>query len=143
MEAISNEKLSYMLPKKNENGLYINEKNEIIQFRFLCIDESYSCPHCGAEGRWVYYWIENGIKRGAMAGCYKKLTGMITKGDREKYFELLADKQAKNKPLNGWDKNVIRMMEFMKDGKYPIEWCNQKIDSILKERTMFLAKKRY
>jgi hypothetical protein len=30
------------------------------------------CPHCGAEGRYVYSFIcEDGKRRGAMAGCLK------------------------------------------------------------------------
>lgn len=33
---------------------------------------SAQCPHCGAEGRYVYTFIcEDGKRRGAMAGCLK------------------------------------------------------------------------
>lgn len=32
-----------------------------------------TCPHCGAEGRYVYRFIcEDGTERGAMAGCFKQ-----------------------------------------------------------------------
>jgi hypothetical protein len=30
------------------------------------------CPHCGAQGRYIYYFeCEDGTRRGAMKGCYK------------------------------------------------------------------------
>jgi hypothetical protein len=34
--------------------------------------EPTNCPHCGALGRYIYYFtLENGEKAGAMKGCYK------------------------------------------------------------------------
>lgn len=114
-------------------------------FKFIGIKDcgSTSCPHCGAEGRYIYTWEENGVQRSAMAGCYKMLTGNFEKGENEKYFELLSEKQAKGKELNGWDKTVIKMLEFKKNGTYPESWCNEKINNALTERKNFLAKKRF
>lgn len=102
-----------------------------------------TCPHCGATGRYIYVWSENGKRRSAMAGCYKALTGKLEKGEDVRYFEILAEKLAKNKPLNGWDKNIMRLEGFRREQKYSEGWINSKIKQILSERKMFLAKKRY
>jgi hypothetical protein len=42
--------------------------------RFLGIDEceGSSCPHCGAEGKYIIrFQCDDGIRRGAMRGCVK------------------------------------------------------------------------
>jgi hypothetical protein len=115
-------------------------------FKFKGIDDTGGgacCPHCGSEGRYIYNWEQDGKGYSAMVGCFKLLTGRLDIDDKTKYFQLLAEKQAKNKPLNGWDKTVIRMQEFIKSGKYSEDWCNQNIDKALSERQIFLARKRY
>lgn len=114
-------------------------------FKFIGIKDygSTSCPHCGAEGRYIYTWQEDGVIKSAMAGCYKALTVKLEKGDDVRYFELLAEKQVKNKPLNGFDKSIIRLQGFLAEGKYSDDWVNRKILEVLKERKMFLSKKRY
>lgn len=114
-------------------------------FKFIGIKDygSTSCPHCGAEGRYIYTWEEDGVIRSAMAGCYKMLTGKVNKGEKEKYMELLFEKQAKGKTLNSWDKSIIRLLSYITENKYPESWCNQKIDQVLSERKIYLSKKRY
>lgn len=126
--------------------------NAAIEFHFLYIEDhgpcddgrgSAICPHCGAEGRYIYHWTENSEHRAAMAGCYKALTGHLRKGEYEHYMELLSEKQAKNKQLNGWDKSIIRLLDFKKTGKYPAEWCDQKISEQLIDRRKFLTERHY
>lgn len=101
------------------------------------------CPHCGAEGRYIYVWEEDGKRRGAMAGCYKQLTGKIQKGELDQYVQLISEKQAKGKKLNTWDESVIRLLEFKQSGKYPAEWCDKKINETLGQRNKWLAEHRY
>lgn len=117
----------------------------VSNFKFLGVEDcgATSCPHCGAEGRYIYTWEEDGIPRAAMAGCYKALTGHINKDDKQLYFELLSEKQAKNKPLNGWDKNIIRLLQYKSDNTYPKEWCDKKINDVLSERQIYLQRKRH
>lgn len=114
-----------------------------IDFKFLGIKDygSTCCPHCGSEGRYIYSWQENGIIKSAMAGCYKLLTVHIEKGDKDKYFELLSEKQAKGKKLNGWDINVLRLLSF--ECKYPKEWIDNKIHEVLRQRQQYLNKRKY
>lgn len=114
-------------------------------FKFIKIEDcgSTQCPHCGADGRYIYTWEEDGIRHSAMAGCYKALTGKLEKDEKQQYFVLLSEKQAKNKPLNSWDNNIIRILSYKEEGKYPDSWCDNKIEQVLSERKMYLAKKRY
>lgn len=106
-------------------------------FKFIGIDDTgpesgARCPHCGADGRYIYRWEYEGKIYGAMAGCYKMLTGTIEKGEKERYIELIAQKQSRNKELNSWDKSILRMLQFQKEGKYPDSWIENKIDEILR-----------
>lgn len=78
-----------------------------------------------------------------MAGCYKALTGQLSKGDEDRYFELLAEKQAKGKKLNGFDTSVMRLQTFAQEGKYPKDWCDMKIRETLRQRKQYLATRRF
>lgn len=116
-----------------------------LPFVFECIQDTgpssgASCPHCGAEGRYIYNWFEFGERRAAMAGCYEALTGRIKKGDKDRVMELISKKQSRNKPLNGWERSILRMEQFKADGKFPSEWCDQKINETLSQRKQYLAK---
>lgn len=114
-------------------------------FKFIGIKDygSTCCPHCGAEGRYIYTWEQDGVKKSAMAGCYKALTGMFSKSEEDRYFQLLAEKQAKNTPLNGWDKNIVRLQQFLSDGKYSADWVQARISDVLRDRKAYLSRKRY
>jgi len=114
-------------------------------YKFIGIEDcgSATCPHCGSDGRYIYTWEVDGIKKSAMAGCYNKLTCAIKKNDEDKYFELLAEKQTKGKTLNGWDKSILRMLDFRKNGTYPDLWIDKKIKEILSERKKYLDLKHY
>jgi|GEM_PF-7099414 len=99
------------------------------------------CPHCGADCRYVYHWVEFGEMRGAASGCYAALTGKIKMDDYDSFIKKLAENQTKNKPLNGWQKTVVRMFEFIEQGKYSAEWCNEKIWEAIRDQKSFAAKK--
>lgn len=101
-------------------------------FQFISVEDhgDACCPHCGAEGRYIYSWAEHGVIKSAMAGCYAALTGQIKKDDITSFIERLSVKQAKNKPLNGWDKTVIRMQQYILDNQNDeskLNWANGKI----------------
>jgi hypothetical protein len=116
-------------------------------FQFLYVDDTGGdacCPHCGAEGRYIYHWAEFGQVRAAMAGCYSVLTGKLDKDDQDKFMEVLSKKQATNKPLNGWQKTVIRMQEYIQnnnadDGK--VNWALNKIREAVVSQKQFAFKK--
>lgn len=112
-------------------------------FQFLEVkDYGYACcPHCGAEGRYIYSWAEYGQVRSAMAGCYAGLTGQVKKDDYSTFMEVLSRKQAQGKPLNGWQKTVLRMQQFIADGRYSEDWCNQKIKEAISQQKQYAFKR--
>jgi hypothetical protein len=102
------------------------------------------CPHCGAEGRYIYTWAEFGVIKSAMAGCFAALTGKMKMGDTDSFIQKLSVKLAKNKPLNGWDKTVLRMQQYIVDnpndeGKKA--WAKAKIAEAVRECKMYAFKK--
>lgn len=102
------------------------------------------CPHCGAEGRYIYTWAEFGVLKSAMAGCYKALTGKIKKDDVTAHIERLSVKQAKNKPLNGWDKTILRMLDYVNKNSSDnskVNWANGKIWDAVREAKSYSFKK--
>lgn len=102
------------------------------------------CPHCGAEGRYIYTWSEFGNVRSAMAGCYAALTGRITKDDVSAHIERLSVKQAKNKPLNGWDKTILRMLDYISSNasdQGKVSWAQSKISQAVSEAKAYQFKK--
>jgi hypothetical protein len=117
--------------------------NPSLPFQFLVVEDcgNACCPHCGAEGRYIYHWAEFGKAHSAMAGCYAALTGRINKDDREQFFETLSKKLATGKPLNGWQKTVMRMQAFIQEGKYSVEWCERKIMEAISDQKRFAFKK--
>jgi hypothetical protein len=115
-----------------------------MKFEFIGVKDcgETTCPHCGAEGRYIYEWAEDGQPRAAMAGCYKLLTGKLEKNDVQKAYQTLAEKQAKNKPLNGWEKTIMRMEAFKAEGKYSKEWCDEKIREAVSQKKMYASGRR-
>jgi hypothetical protein len=107
-------------------------------------DSGACCPHCGAEGRYIYVWAEYGQKRSAMAGCYKALTGRIKKDDVTEHIERIAVKQAKHKPLNGWDKTILRMLEYINKNSQDagkVSWADSKIWQAVREAKAYSFRK--
>lgn len=115
-------------------------------FQFLEVVDcgSACCPHCGAEGRYIYHWAEHGVVKAAMAGCYSALTGKLKKDDYTSFMETLSRKQASGKPLNGWQKTVLRMQDYIQknssdEGK--VNWATSKIADAIADQKRFAFQK--
>jgi hypothetical protein len=123
------------------------ELDPTLAFQFLEVVDTGGdacCPHCGAEGRYIYYWHEYGKGRSAMAGCYAALTGKLNKDDFSKFMEVLSRKQATNKPLNGWQKTVVRMNKYIQDNNNDdgkVNWALQKIKEAGADQKRFAFQK--
>lgn len=58
------------------------------------------------------------------------LTGKINKSDIENHIERISVKQAKGKALNGWDKTILKMLEYKQNNSEDsgkVNWANIKI----------------
>lgn len=73
-----------------------------------------TCPHCGAEGRYIYWFVlEDGSRHGAMAGCLK----LFPQSETAKEHQRILDKQRQGKKLNGWDNDNLDAIEGLKVGR--------------------------
>ena len=107
------------------------------------------CPHCGAEGRYVYQWVgEDGNTYSAMAGCFKALTtGYVNSYDAE-YTKVLA-KAAQGKKLNGWDKSILGVvskwhtLKHQENAGHYKAWMVEKVKTIQLERRNYMKRRGY
>lgn len=124
--------------------------DESLAFQFIGVNDTgpesgARCPHCGAEGRYIYEWYEYGEKKAAMAGCYAALTGQIKKSDVDKHIERIAVKQTKNKSLNGWDKTIVRMLKYISENQNDngkVSWANNNIFQAVRDAKAYQFGKR-
>lgn len=87
----------------------------IIQFTGMSDSGEYgnaTCPHCGAQGRYVYNFIvEGGERRGAMAGCIQRFPvsqiAKVHKGLLKKAQEYAS----KGWTLPSWDLAIVEAIE--------------------------------
>lgn len=114
-------------------------------FVFLGVEDygDACCPHCGADGRYIYTWAEFGEVKAAMAGCFSILTGKIKKDSVQNHIERIAVKQAKGKTLNGWDKTILRMLDYQKSNASDAgkcAWAENKIKEAVSDCIRYAAK---
>lgn len=119
------------MKKKATKAVVIIDPNKPFQFIEVTDTGGDSCcPHCGATGRYIYHWAEFGKMHSAMAGCYKALTGRLDKDDVSSHIERIFVKQAHNKPLNGWDNTILRMLDYKaanQEDSGKTSWAENKI----------------
>lgn len=67
-----------------------------------------SCPHCGADGRYVYHFLcDDGKVHGAMAGCIQLFPKHPLTNKIKTVFEKKRDYDKKKWKLAEWDQTVI------------------------------------
>lgn len=75
-------------------------------------DSGARCPHCGAEGRYIYWFrCEDGKLHGAMKGCFKLFPKSKFAELHEKLLAKQADYQKKGWKLASWDQEVVGAIE--------------------------------
>lgn len=81
-----------------------------------------ACPHCGALGRYTYYFTcADGTRRGAMKGCFSHFPKHPF---AERYAQILEKQKANAKKgwnMASWDKSVIDAIEQFGRGEIT-EW---------------------
>lgn len=70
------------------------------------------CPHCGAQGRWIYHFLaENGQQYGAMKGCFRKFPKHPLAAEAAELLERQRERQRKGQELSGWDQMMLAAIE--------------------------------
>jgi hypothetical protein len=108
---------------------------------------SATCPHCGAEGRYVYsFRCEDGSTRGAMKGCIKLfpmhplarvMTPIITKerevGKKNAYGGIFK--------LNKWDTAISEAVRAWLDGRMTEQQATSIVNAQLANKKMWIKQK--
>lgn len=88
---------------------------------------SNTCPHCGAEGRYIIKFLcDDGQVRGAMKGCFQLFPGSNTttaKLVQEAYKREKAAKEKKTKLAGWWADILAEVSDFSANGsreEFPI-----------------------
>lgn len=77
-----------------------------------------SCPHCGADGRYVFHFIcEDGVRRGAMAGCIQRFPVSPVAAAHKKLIEKAAEREKKGWSLASWDVKALNAIESFYAGE--------------------------
>jgi len=81
-------------------------------------DMNATCPHCGAQGRYVIDFIcDDGTRRGAMSGCFKLFRGSESRTAKlvQEAFSRKADAERDGKKLAGWWADIVAEAEAFAD----------------------------
>jgi hypothetical protein len=96
-----------------------------------------TCPHCGADGRYVYTCLmSDGSHKQMMKGCL----GTFTKDVCAKQCEAAMEKKAKNK-TSRWDERVINAIDGVVIGTVSIDTLRSVCRSVASEKQAWLRKK--
>jgi len=104
------------------------------------------CPHCGADGRYVYFFkCDDGTSRGAMSGCIKlfpvspvaKIQERLVKKQHE-----LRVKYGKDAHLNSWQSKMMDSIETFQAGGMDEATCLSQIAYQEQRQSDYRAKRR-
>jgi len=77
-----------------------------------------TCPHCGADGRYVYWFTcDDGSTRGAMKGCISKFKMHPFASMAANILQKEVEAKAKGRKLASWDVDIITAIDQYADGK--------------------------
>jgi hypothetical protein len=76
-----------------------------------------TCPHCGAEGRYVYHFLcADGTTRGAMAGCFTKFPKHRFVAIHKRILDKKQEYARNNWNLPTWDATMLKAIEDFGNG---------------------------
>lgn len=87
-----------------------------------------SCPHCGADGRYVFHFLcEDGTSRGAMAGCIKLFPVAPVAKAHAALIEKGQDYAKKEWNLPSWDLAKLEAIESFYRSEIDERTCELRI----------------
>lgn len=96
------------------------------------------CPHCGAEGRYVYtFRCVDGSTRGAMKGCLSKYPRHIFASESQRLLDKEADYKKQGWNLPSWDVEIKDAIFAFADGSI------SESDAMSRVRTAQETRRRY
>ncbi len=99
------------------------------------------CPHCGAKGRYIFYFItEDGKKRGAMAGCIQLFPVSAIAKEHRLIMDRQKEREKKDQKLASWDVNKMEAIQMFYDGKLTEGECLREIENQNYRRTAWIQR---
>lgn len=103
-----------------------------------------TCPHCGADGRYVIHFVcEGGIERAAMAGCFKLFPKSALADESLKILERKADREKQGRSLASWDLRKWEAIEQVAAGTMTVDEAQRIIRAENLRRREWLDRNNY
>lgn len=100
-----------------------------------------TCPHCGADGRYVYHFLcEDGTTRGAMKGCIQLFPRTAASYECEKALAKFNNKKAH---VSKWDERVLKALEQFRAGTLPLIGLEAVCAQVKAEKKTWMIMKGY
>lgn len=105
---------------------------------------STNCPHCGAEGRYVFHFVcADGSRRAAMSGCVNLFPAtpeaLLTQQAHSKAAQALRD----GKQLASWWKEILAAVEALEAGEMTPDLFRASVRASDGRRRSWLARNGY
>jgi len=93
------------------------------------------CPHCGAEGRYVYIFkCDDGTTRGAMRGCIQKFPRHAFADESQRILDKEADYKTRGWSLPSWDIAIQSAINEFAEGQISEQDAQTRIRSAQESR---------
>jgi hypothetical protein len=103
-----------------------------------------TCPHCGAQGRYTYFFVcDDGERRGAMAGCIKLYPQHEFVAIHAAILQKQRDNQKKGWKLAGWDQETLDAITAYAAGKMSEGEAKDVIGRAKRAKAAWMKKKGY
>ena len=107
-------------------------------------DSSATCPHCGAQGRYIFWFkCDDGTQRGAMKGC-------LSKFKMHRFAKIASDilyKQRENErkgwKMASWDVSVMDAIEAFARGEISESDVECEMNKAGRAKAAYMARKGY
>lgn len=102
------------------------------------------CPHCGADGRYVYTFLcDDGTTRGAMKGCIKLFPRSPAAGQCEKALAKQSLASRGKGYASKWDERILTAIDQLRAGTLEIRTLEAICEGIVREKKAWMRSKGY
>lgn len=101
-----------------------------------------SCPHCGADGRYVWWFTcEDGSRRGAMSGCVKRFPVSKLAEEHQRIIERAKERERDGRALASWDLEKLDAIDQVSAGTLDIDAALSRVREANRRREDWLKRK--
>ncbi len=95
-----------------------------------------TCPHCGADGRYIYTCLmSDGTRKGMMKGCLQT----FRKDPCAHACELALEKEA-HKKASSWDRRILDALDGLNKGMCDIATLRNVCENVRREKAIWMSR---